>query len=100
MLNWLVYAGIGKLLIYLWMKFQLPTKIENIKFIKILHKCGLCSGVWLYTGLALFLQVDMLPLLEIKHIPVFGEFITGCIVSFIVHLISLGWNEQFNVTVV
>lgn len=100
MISWLIYAGIGKLLIFLWMKFQLPEKVENIKFIKSLHECPLCSGVWLYTGLAGFLQMDVLLLLGFWHIPVVGEFITGCVVSFIVHLLSLGWTEQFSVTVI
>ena len=100
MLDWIIYIGIGKLLIYFWQKFPLPKRIENIKFIKSLHECDLCSGAWLYIGLALLLRMDILPLLGFGHVLVFGEFITGCITSFFVHLLSLGWNEKFNVTVI
>lgn len=101
MLSWLIYAVIGKLLIYLWMKFPLPEKLENKKFFKSLHACGLCSGVWIFTFLAVCMNMDVLySWFGFEHIAIIGEFVTGCLTSFVVHIFSLGWNEQFNVTVV
>jgi len=100
MLSWLLYAVIGKLLIYLWMKFPLPEKLENKKFFKSLHECPLCSGVWIFTFLALCMNMDILYLQFGVEVRILGEFITGCVTSFVVHIFSLGWNEQFNVTVI
>jgi len=100
MLSWVLYAGIGKIGLFLWMKFPLPEKIEKNKFIKNLHECGLCSGTWLYPALALFMKVDLLSELGFWYIPFLSEVVTGVVTTFVVHLISLGWNEQFNVTVI
>ena len=95
MLNWLIYAGIGKLLIFLWMKFPLPQKIEKIKFIKSLHECGLCSGVYIFTLLALSMNMDILySWFGFRHVAIIGEIITGCLTSYLVHIFSLGFMEQ------
>lgn len=100
MTNWLLYAVIGKLLIFLWMKFPLPEKIENIKFINSLHNCGLCSGVWIFTLLAFFVNTDILYSQFGVEVPVIGEIVTGCVTSYLVHIFSAGWNEVHNRTVV
>jgi hypothetical protein len=102
MLSWIIFAAIGKLLIYFWMKFPLPQALENTRFFGGLHKCGLCSGFWAFTALAALLKIDLLTLwFGFHYIPVVSEVITGATSSYVVHLLSLGFAEQhLNVTVI
>lgn len=100
MLNWILYAGIGKIVLFLWSKFPLPERIKSIKLIKNLHECGLCAGTWLFPVLAFFMKIDFLSEIGFWYVPFLSEFVTGAFTTFVVHLISLGWNEQFNVTVI
>lgn len=95
MIDWLVLAVAGKVLIYLWQEFPLPSQLKKFAFIDKLHVCDLCAGVHIYalvswvTGLHFF-----------GYMPVASEYLTGGIVSFIVHIFSIGWQEKFSTTVV
>jgi len=102
MLKWLLFAGIGKVLIYFWKKFPLPAKIEKINNIKQLHECDMCSGFWIYTTLAFLMSVNLLELwFGFGYIVMLSEIITGCVTSYVVHLLSVGFSEQhLNVTVI
>jgi hypothetical protein len=102
MLSWLVYASLGKLLIYLWMSFHLPNWLSKYKFIELLHGCDLCSGVWAYVALAFFLHISILQSwFGFQNVFIVGEIITGCVTSFLVHIFSIGFREKFlNVTVI
>ena len=102
MLNWLVYASLGKLLIYLWTAFHLPNWLSKYKFVELLHGCDLCSGVWAYMALAFIWRIDILQLwFDIRYVFIVSEIITGALTSFLVHIFSLGFKEKFlNVTVV
>jgi hypothetical protein len=102
MLSWIIFAILGKLLIFFWMKFPLSQHLENTRFIGGLHECGLCSGFWVFTALSVLLRIDLLTLwFGFFYIPVVSEVITGAVTSYIVHLISLGFAEQhLNVTVI
>lgn len=102
MLNWLIYAVLGRLLIFLWMKLELPEKIEKIKFISSLHKCDLCSGVWIFIPLAFFMNIDLLySWFGFGHIFIISELITGCLTSYIVWIFMIGFREvHLNITVI
>ena len=102
MLSWIIFAALGKVLIYFWMKFPLSQRLENTRFITGLHECGLCSGFWAYTALSALLKVDLLSLwFEFSYIPVVSEVVTGAVTSYVVHLLSLGFADQhLNVTVI
>jgi len=101
MLSWILFAAIGKLLIYFWMKFPLPQPIDT-GFLKGLHECGLCSGFWVFSALAALLKIDLLTSwFGFFYIPVVSEIVTGALTSYIVHLLSLGFAEQHtNITVI
>jgi hypothetical protein len=99
MINWLGYLLGGKVLIFLWQLFPLPHKLEENKTIHKLHICDLCSGVYLFTLLAFVFHVSLLTLFGVSYIFIISEFLTGAIVSFLVHLISLGWKTKFEVVV-
>ncbi len=104
MLKLAAFAVVGKLLIYLGQKFP-KTKLPIIgnlfqkgKFLEQLFVCDLCLGVWIYFFLALLMKISIV--YELTAIPILSEFLTGTIVSFMVHLISIGWNEKFGTIVV
>jgi hypothetical protein len=97
MLNWLIFAVIGKILIYLWMKF--PVGFFTHRFIE-LHECDLCSGVWIYCILAVFFGVDIIQDTFGHTIFILGSLVTGAITSFVVHIFSIGWKTKFEVIVI
>lgn len=88
----LLYLGIGKLIIYLGQKSPYIKKI-NWGFLTELSKCDLCFGVWVYFGLSLLYGYVWFD--ELKYIPVLSEFLTGATASFVMWLLSEGWNSKF-----
>jgi len=102
MLHWILFAVLGRLLIYLWMKVVLPEWLQKINFISTLHECSLCSGVWLFTALAFFMKVDVLTSwFEFQHIAIIGEIITGALTSYLVWIFTIGFKEaHLTVTVI
>jgi hypothetical protein len=77
------------------MVFPLPRQIDSIKFFHDLHACDLCSGVYLFTMLAWVTGIDILQMLGFAHIDYIGWLVTGGVISFLVHLLSIGWKEKF-----
>jgi hypothetical protein len=59
-----------------------------------LFSCDLCLGFWIYTGLAFIINVNLVG--ELFNVPILSEFITGAIMSFIMHLISAGWEARYS----
>ena len=93
---WLAYIVVGKLLIYLIMRFPLIQKVKT-EFFRELFGCDLCLGVWVYLALGFLFECDILDVVGISHVVFVSEFITACVVSFVVHMFSLGWKAQFEV---
>jgi hypothetical protein len=107
MLEWLVFAVIGKLVIHLWMKFPIPQFISDNKqkryiyqFIDELHRCDLCSGFWIYSLLAILLGVDILQEVFGYTVEIVGNILTGAVTSFVVHIFSIGWKNKYEVIVI
>ena len=98
--KWLIFIVVGQIIIYLWEQFPLPKRIEKIQSFKKLHECSLCSGVWIYFILAIFLEMDLLKLVAFTYVPVVSQFITGCVVSWIAHIFILGWKSKYEVIIV
>jgi hypothetical protein len=94
--NWIIFLLAGKVIIYLWQQFPLPALLEKYKTVEKLHSCDLCAGVWIYGILSLFLGMSLLEVLGFSYIPVVSEVVTGGIISFVVHIFSIGWKEKFN----
>ena len=92
-----IFLGVGKLIIYILQKF-LSDNIDN-KFVNNLVSCDLCLGVWMYTFLATIWGIrilsDVLP-----YTPILSQVITGCVSSFLTHLLSIGWKAKFEVVVI
>ena len=98
--HWIIYLLIGKVVLFLWQEFPLPQPIEKFRTLKKLHECDLCAGFWVYGILAFFMGMSLLEVFDFKYILVVSEVITGGVISFIVHIFSIGWKEKFNNVVV
>ena len=97
MIEYFVFALVGKLLIYLIQKFPLTNYLSSkSKFLNELFSCGLCLGFWVYLGLAFIIEI------RIIDVEIFGisEFLTACITSFVMYLVSSGWQENFGTIVI
>lgn len=97
--EWIVFIVVGRLLIYLWMQFPLPQILNNMRTVNYLHNCDLCSGVWIYSILAGFLQMDLLEPLEFWYVPLLSEILVGSVISFLVHIFVIGWKSKFDTVV-
>jgi len=100
MLDWLVYASLGKLIIHLWMKFYLPDWLSKFEFLTKLHECGLCSGVWIFIFLAFCMNIDIINLWFYVNVFIVGKVITGMLTSWLVHVFSIGFSELYLTVVV
>jgi hypothetical protein len=98
------YLAIGKLLIWLIQMF-LPlhwfiASQKNIYFREYLEKlfgCDLCLGVWVYFVLALIFNLNIFFLDYNIVVKIITMFLTSIISAFIMHLITLGWNDKFRI---
>lgn len=68
---------------------KLPWYVEK------LHRCDLCSGVWIYGILAVALGIDLFGANNIVT-----QAATGAITSYLVHVFLIGVREKFAPTVV
>ena len=98
--HYLFYGAIGKLLIYLVQKSPYGNFIGKIigredvrRFLQELLSCDLCLGVFVYAILAWIMKTNIINI----YVPVVSELITGAGMSFIVHLLSIGWREKFSI---
>lgn len=80
----MLYVALGKLIVYLVQKFLGDRKFAS---------CDLCVGVWVYAILAGLFQIRLLEDVYF-YVPLVSEFITGCIVSYLVHLLTIGFKEK------
>jgi hypothetical protein len=94
-----VYALVGKLIIFLLQKFPKHTLpiigklFREGRLLGDLFSCNLCLGFWVYSGLAFLFQINLTN--EFFYIPILSEFVSGAIVAFLMHLISAGWEAQY-----
>ena len=86
--QFLVLVILGKLLIYLSQKAG-----SNLRSLQKLLQCDLCLGVWVYAILSGLFQIRLLEDVYF-YVPVVSEVITGCVISYLVHLLSIGFREK------
>jgi hypothetical protein len=70
------------------------------QWLRELHNCDLCSGVWVYGILSFFTGLDLLEVTGFGYIPLVGAIITGILVSWLVHIFILGWKAKYEIIVV
>jgi len=96
--EYLAFAGIGRVFIWLIQKFPFPDlpfigKLFKDKLLEQLFSCDLCLGVWVYTVLSWLTNINVELGLSSK---ILSYIITGAITSFLMHLITVGWNTKFS----
>jgi hypothetical protein len=57
-----------------------------------LYSCNLCLGFWVYLALSLVSKDINVENIKNKYI---GKFVVSAFTTFIMHLISTGWEETF-----
>lgn len=98
--KWILFLVIGKIVIHIWMQFHLPKPIKKYDWFVKLQECDLCSGVWIFTVLSLFMGVDLLSTLIFEYVPLVSEVVTGIVISWIVHIFTLGWKSKYEVVII
>jgi len=93
-IGFLIYLLVGKFLIFFGMKFAEDNEIKFL-FLKRLLSCGLCFGVWVYSVLSIVFDLSLFP--EYMPHSLFSQVVTGMASSLFVHLVSVGWREQFSI---
>lgn len=88
--TWLLFAATGRVLIYLWMIFPEPQFMKLPSWLEKLHRCDLCSGVWIYSILAIAIQIDLFGLNNVVT-----QIATGAVTSYLVHVFVIGVKEKF-----
>jgi len=97
MINYFVYAGLGRLLIYLFQSNGITTAFKERytnedDLLREFVECDLCIGFWVYLILAIFLKSS----LTVGLWPKFVEnIVLAGFTTLLVHLIRLGWNSKF-----
>lgn len=100
LLIWLFYLVVGKIIIHIWLQFHLPRFLKKSEWIGKLHECDLCSGVWVYSILSFFMGVGLLGATGFGEMPLLDSAVTGIVVSWLVHIFTLGWRAKYEVTVI
>lgn len=93
----IIFALMGKVIIYTVQKFP-PLAEAHSPFVKALVTCDFCLGVWIFTALSAVSRWSLLG--NLFYFPAISEIMTGCAVSFLVHLASIGWKEKFSAIVI
>lgn len=94
-LEFLAFAGLGKILMYVFRKFPLVRDIQG-NFWKELIDCDLCLGVWMYIGLARLLSFDIY-YYYFSYPDILGYLFTGITTSFLTWIFVTGWNANFQI---
>ncbi len=95
--EFLLYLAVGKLLIWTLQKFG-RANFKN-GFVSRLVDCQFCLGVWVMTIMALLFQIKIM-IDVFPYVPIMTEVIVGVFSSALLHFITLGWHEQFDVVVI
>ena len=98
--KWILFLLLGKIIIHVWMQFHLPKALKKIEWFEKLHTCDLCSGVWVFSILSFFMEVDLLETTGFGYIPIVGAIVTGIVVSWLVHIFTLGWKAKYEVIII
>jgi hypothetical protein len=86
---------LGRLVIWTLQTSNLIKPVWKIHpLLNDLGGCDFCLGFWVYLGLDLIFKFN---LLEPIYVPVVSEASTALAVSFIVHLVRVGWQTNYSV---
>jgi hypothetical protein len=93
-----IYLAVGKVSIYLIQKFPLTEKIgKKWGLLEKLFNCQLCLGTWVFWFLAWMFGLHFE---TVYYVPILSELLFGGCASFVMYLISAGWNSLFQTVVI
>lgn len=95
--TWLLYLAAGKLLTWLLQVNGLTRPLwKSHPMLEELSECDLCLGFWVYLGLGFSLKEKWAGLWPWRV----SVVILAAMTSFIAHLLRIGWQAKFEVTVI
>lgn len=95
--TWLLYLAAGRLLTWLLQVNGLTRPLWNAHpTLKELSECDLCLGFWVYLGLGFSLREKWADLWPFRV----SVLVLATVTSFIAHLLRIGWQTKFGVTVI
>lgn len=86
--EWLIFAATGKILVYTWMIFPMPVRMPY--WFEKLHGCDLCSGVWIYSILAVAISGSIF-----WENNIVMQVATGIVTSYLIHVFFVGVKEKY-----
>jgi hypothetical protein len=97
MIDFILYLGSGKLLLFLSKKFPpIQAVMSKREFLRELYACDLCYGFWVYLFLAPLFDLDVK---QIKN-KLLRWVITACFTTFLSHIASIGYGEEYGTLVI
>ena len=97
MIDFLVYLGSGKLLLFFLKKFPpIQTLSGKSELLSELYDCDLCFGFWVNLFLAPFFRINID---EIEN-RILGWLMFACLSTLMSHLMSTGYSEIFGNVVI
>ena len=92
MIQFLVYLGSGKLLLFLAKKFPPIQWVANKwELLQKLYSCDLCFGFWFYLFLTPFFNINVDYIDDV----ILGWVITAMLSTFMMQLLSVGFEELY-----
>ncbi len=98
--KWIIFLILGRIVIHIWQQFHFPRFLKKYEWLKKLHECDLCSGVYAYSILSFFMETDLLEVTGFGYIPIIGAVVTGIVISWLVHVFILGWKAKYEIVVI
>ena len=100
MVKFILFAGLGRLLIFTIQKHPLARILrEKHWLLDELIECEFCLGFWVYLVLSFLVRPEFFGE-YIQYVPVITEILEGIVVSFLVHIFSVGWRDKFSIIVI
>ena len=96
-LDFIVQVLVGKVALYAFQSMMSNVEIKK-RFIQTLVRCDFCLGCWLYVGLAWAFGWGEIN--GLSSIPILNAFLVGIGVSFVMHLITLGWKAKYETFII
>ena len=95
-MGFMAFLVLGRLAIWMIQISGLLRPVFQIHpILQEFASCDLCLGVWVFSGLAWALGINII---EPIYVPVLSEALSGIAASFAVHLAVLGWQVKFGAT--
>lgn len=99
--EFIIFSLVGKLIIFFVQTFPLSKLpifgelFKNGKFLHDLVSCDLCLGFWVYLGLSFMTGTTITE--SYNYPPYVSEVVTAMFASFVMHMVTIGWNEKFGI---